>query len=112
MWRVSNLEEVDLNGAVGEVQDDGTLCSEPEGEVRQPRQLVSFPPCYVGAGLQQVLAHVVAEVFQQRYLQRERANKCEKYYKWEVITCTSPKNLNQRLKTMFAEVSVSCQPSC
>lgn len=36
MWRVSNLEKVDLNGAVGEVQDDGALGSEPEGKVRQP----------------------------------------------------------------------------
>lgn len=71
---MSNLEEVDLNGAVGEVQDDGALGSEPEGEVRQPCQLVSFPPRNVGTGLQQVLAHVIAEIFQQRYLQGERTS--------------------------------------
>lgn len=70
----TNLEEIDLNGAVGEVQDDGALRSEPQGQIRHPCQLVSFPPCHVGAGLQQVLAHVIAEVFQQRYLQRR--NKC------------------------------------
>lgn len=69
MWRVSNLEKVDLNGAVGEVQDDGALGSEPEGKVRQPCQLVSFSPRNVGAGLQQVLTHIIAEIFQQRYLQ-------------------------------------------
>lgn len=50
------------------MQDDGALGPEPEGQVGQPGQLVSFPPRDVGAGLQQVLAHVVAEVFQQRYL--------------------------------------------
>lgn len=72
MWCVCNLEEVDLHGAVGEVQDDGALGSEPKGEVRQTCQLVSFPPCDVGASLQQVLAHVVAEIFQQRYLQGEK----------------------------------------
>lgn len=69
---VSNLKEVDLNSAVREVQDDGTFCPEPEGEIRQPCQLVSFPPRYVRAGLQQVLTHVIAEVFQQRYLWEER----------------------------------------
>lgn len=69
---VSNLEEVDLNGAVGEVQDDGALGSEPEGEVRQSCQLVSFPTCDVGAGLQKVLAHVVAEILQQGYLHGEK----------------------------------------
>lgn len=68
---MSNLEEVDLNGAVCEVQDDGALGPEPEGEVRQPRQLISVPPRHVGAGLQQVLAHVVAEVFQQSNLQQK-----------------------------------------
>ncbi len=72
MWCTSNLEEVDLNGAVGEVQDDGALGSEPEGEVRQSCQLVSFPTRNVGAGLQQVLAHVIAEIFQQRDLQKEK----------------------------------------
>lgn len=66
---MSHLEEVDLNGAIAQVQDDGALGSEPEGEIGQPRQLVSFPPRDVGAGLQQVLAHVIAEIFQQRYLQ-------------------------------------------
>lgn len=70
-WLMSNLEEVDLNCAVAEVQNDGTLCSEPKGEVRQPGQLISFPPCHVGASFQQVLAHVIAEVFQQCYLQEE-----------------------------------------
>lgn len=74
---MSHLKEVDLNGAVGEVQDDGALGSEPEGEVRQSCQLVSFPPRDVGAGLQQVLAHVIAEIFQQRYLQKGgKENKC------------------------------------
>lgn len=68
---MSNLEEVDLNCAVAEVQNDGALCSEPEGEVRQPGQLISFPPCHVGTGFQEVLAHVVAEVFQQRYLKTQ-----------------------------------------
>lgn len=63
--RATHLEEVDLNGAVGQVQHDGALGPEPEGEVGQPGQLVPFPPGDVGAGLQQVLAHVVAEVFQQ-----------------------------------------------
>lgn len=67
-----HLEEVDLNCAVGQVQHDGALGSEPDGEVRQPRQLVALPPRDVGAGLQQVLAHVVAEVLQQRYLCEER----------------------------------------
>ena len=66
---MSHLEEVDLHGAVGEVQDDGALGPEPEREVRQPRQLVSVPPRHVGSGLQQVLAHVVTEIFQQRYLE-------------------------------------------
>lgn len=67
---LTHLEEVDLNRAVGQVQHDGALGSEPDGEVRQPRQLVALPPRDVGAGLQQVLAHVVAEVLQQRYLVR------------------------------------------
>lgn len=61
----SYLEKVDLNGAVSEVKDDGALCPEPEGEVGQPRQLIAFPPCNVGAGFQQVFAHVVAEVLEQ-----------------------------------------------
>lgn len=68
MWVESNLEEVDLDRAVAEVQDDGALCSKPQREVRQPRQLVPFPPRHVGAGLQQVFAHVVTEVLKQRYL--------------------------------------------
>lgn len=69
---MSHLEEVDLNGAVAQVQDDGALGSEPEREIGQPRQLVSFPPRDVGASLQQVLTHVVAEILQQRYLQVKR----------------------------------------
>lgn len=71
MWCVANLEEVDLNSAVAEVQDDGALGSEPEGEVGQSGQLVPFPPRNVGAGLQQVLTHVIAEIFQQRDLEGE-----------------------------------------
>lgn len=66
---MSHLEEVDLDGAIAQVQDDGALGSEPEGEIGQSRQLVSLPPRHVGAGLQQVLTHVIAEIFQQRYLQ-------------------------------------------
>lgn len=68
----SHLEEVDLNGAVAQVQDDGALGPEPQGQVGQPRQLVSFPPRDVGPGLQQVLAHVITEVFQQRYLKAKK----------------------------------------
>lgn len=70
--RKAHLKEVDLNCAVGEVQDDGALGSEPQGEVRQSRQLVSFPPGDVGARFQQVLAHVVAEILQQCYLQNSK----------------------------------------
>lgn len=68
---MTNLEEVDLNGAVAQVQDDGAFGSEPQGEVRQPRQLVPVPSRHVGPGFQQVLAHVVAKVFQQGYLQHK-----------------------------------------
>lgn len=67
----SNLEEVDLHGAVAEVQHDGALGAEPQGQVGQPRQLVTLPWRHVGARLQQVLAHVVAEVLQQGDLRRE-----------------------------------------
>lgn len=74
---MSNLEEVDLNSAVREVQHDGAFCPEPQGEIWQPCQLISFPPCYVRASLQQVFTHVIAEVFQQRYLQEERINTQE-----------------------------------
>lgn len=66
-----HLEEVDLHSAVGEVQHDGALGSEPDGQVRQPRQLVALPPCNVGARLQQMLAHVIAKVFEQRDLCKE-----------------------------------------
>lgn len=69
---MSHLEEVDLNGPVGQVQHDGALGAEPQGEIRQTCELVSFTPRNVGTGLQQVLAHVIAEIFQQRYLQREK----------------------------------------
>jgi len=61
----SDLEEVHLHGAVGEVQHDGAARAEPEREVGQARQLVAVTPRHVGAGLQQVLAHVVAEVLEQ-----------------------------------------------
>lgn len=71
----THLEEVDLHGAVGEVQDDGALGAEPQGEVGETRQLVAVPPRHVGAGLQQVLAHVVAEVFQQRDLEKKRGGQ-------------------------------------
>lgn len=59
----SHLEEVDLNSAVSEVQDDGALGSEPEGKVRQTCQLVSFPSRNVCAGLQQMFTHVIPEIF-------------------------------------------------
>lgn len=69
---MSHLEEVDLNGSVGQVQHDGALGAEPQGEIRQTCELVSFTPRNVGTGLQQVLAHVIAEIFQQGYLQGKR----------------------------------------
>lgn len=59
-----HLEEVDLHGAVAEVQDDGAAGAEPRAEVGQPGQLVPFPRRDVRPCLQQVLAHVIAEVFQ------------------------------------------------
>lgn len=34
---MSNLEEVDLNSAVREVEDNGAFRPEPEGEIWQPR---------------------------------------------------------------------------
>lgn len=64
------LEEVDLHGTVGEVEDDGRLGSEPVAEVRQTGQLVSVTRRDVGARLQKVLRHVVTEVLQQRDLGR------------------------------------------
>ena len=60
----SDLEEVDLHGAVGEVQHDGAAGAEPVREVGQASQLVAVTPRHVGAGLQQVLAHVVTEVLE------------------------------------------------
>lgn len=59
-----HLEEVDLHSAIAEVQDDGTAGPEPGAEVGQTGQLVSFPRRDVSTRLQQVLAHVVPEVFQ------------------------------------------------
>lgn len=59
----AHLEEVDLNGAVGEVQDDGALGSEPEGKVRQPCQLVSFSSRNVCTSFQQMFTHVIPEIF-------------------------------------------------
>ena len=60
----SDLEEVDLHSAVGEVQHDGTAGAEPVREVGQASQLIPVASCHVGAGLQQVLAHVVTEVLE------------------------------------------------
>lgn len=60
----AHLEEVDLHSAVAEEQDDGAAGAEPGAEVGQPCQLVPFPRRDVGACLQQVLAHVVAEVLE------------------------------------------------
>lgn len=57
------------------MQHDGALGSEPHGKVGQPRQLVALPPRDVGARLQQVLAHVVAEVLEQRDLRGEREGR-------------------------------------
>lgn len=84
---LSNLEEVDLNGAVTEVQDDGTFGPEPQGEVRQPRQLISVPSRHVGPRFQQVLAHVVAEVLQECYLQHKSFKHTFFYF-----NCIKPKH--------------------
>lgn len=64
MEQLPHLEEVDLHGAVAEVQGDGSAGAEPRAEVGQPGQLIPLPRGDVGARLQQVLAHVVPEVFQ------------------------------------------------
>lgn len=88
--RIAHLKEVDLNGAVGEVQDDGALGSEPKGEVWQSCQLVSFPPGNVGTSFQQVLAHVVAEIFQQGYLQNSSNNNNYYYHDKK-----GPQNMNE-----------------
>lgn len=60
----SYLEEVDLNRSIAEVQDDGALGSKPEAEVRQPGQFITFTARNVGTSFQEMLTHVVAEIFQ------------------------------------------------
>lgn len=89
-----HLEEVDLHGAVGEVQHDGALGSEPDGQVRQPRQLVALPPRDVGARLQQVLAHVVAEVLEQRDL-CEEGERCVGIHRRPTSRPTAASMFNQ-----------------
>ena len=66
--RARHLEEVNLHGAVGEVQHDGALGPEPVAEVGQARQLVPVTAHHVCPRLHQVLAHIVTEVLQQRDL--------------------------------------------
>lgn len=68
----SDLEEVDLHGAVAEVQHDGALSAEPVAQEGQAGELVAVPRRDVGARLQQVLTHVVTEVLQQRDLHTQR----------------------------------------
>ena len=62
------LEEVDLDGPVGEVHHHGPAGPEPGLEGGDTRQLVLLPHLHVGPGLQQVLLHVVPEVVQQLHL--------------------------------------------
>uniref|UniRef100_A0A0E9WZ70 Uncharacterized protein n=1 Tax=Anguilla anguilla TaxID=7936 RepID=A0A0E9WZ70_ANGAN len=59
------LEEVDLHCAIAEVKHDGALGAEPVTKVGQARQLIAVPRGDVGSSLQQVLTHVVTEVFEQ-----------------------------------------------
>lgn len=61
----THLEEVDLEGAVAEMQHDGALGAKPVAEVRQAGELVPVAGCYVGARFQQVFAHVVPEIPQE-----------------------------------------------
>ena len=62
------LEEVDLDGAVGEVHHHSSAGPEPGLQGGDPGQLVLLPHLHVGARLQQVLLHVVPEVVQQLHL--------------------------------------------
>lgn len=57
-----------LEGAVGEVQDDGRACPEVGAEGGDTCQLVSLSWAHGCSGLQQVFVHVVAEVAEKSYL--------------------------------------------
>ena len=54
-----------LNGSVGHLHDDGPGRPEPGLERGDPGELVAFSDLDVGAGLEEVLLHVVAEVVQE-----------------------------------------------
>lgn len=71
----TNLEEVDLHSAVAEVEHDGALRAEPVAQVGQACELVPVTRRYVSACFQQVLAHVVPEVLQQRDLKERTEGK-------------------------------------
>ena len=62
------LEEVDLDGAVGEVHHHSSAGPEPGLQGGDPGQLILLPHLHVGARLQQVLLHVVPEVVQELHL--------------------------------------------
>lgn len=61
----AHLEEIDLYGAIAEVQDDGAARAEPCPQVGQPSQLISLPGCDVSPRLQQVFTHVIPEIFEE-----------------------------------------------
>lgn len=61
----AHLEEIDLYGAVAEVQDDGAARAEPCPQVGQPSQLISFPGRDVSPRLQQVFTHVIPEILEE-----------------------------------------------
>lgn len=48
----AHLEEINLYGAVAEVQDDGAARAEPCPQIGQPSQLITFPGCDVCPCLQ------------------------------------------------------------
>lgn len=67
----AHLEEVDLHGAVAEVQHDGGLCPEPVSQKRQACELVTVTGSDVHPRLEQVLTHEVPEILQQSDLRME-----------------------------------------
>lgn len=66
------MEKVHLKNSIAQMQHNRRLCAEPGVQTRQTRQLVPFTRRNVGAGLQQMFAHIGTEVAQQRHLLLQR----------------------------------------
>lgn len=59
------VEKVDLNRAIGQVEDDGVARAQPGAQEGQARHFITGSGLDGGTSLQKMLAHVVAEVFEK-----------------------------------------------